>query len=164
MALRPVNSQKHVVDSQGGIVLNTHTQIRIIRAQDNPTLANTADVATASVVKAIYLNVQVSATTAAALANVYMYVSKNPGNAIAGATFPDGNAVGASFVKKLIFHQEMTMMQKDIVGNPKTLFVGVLKIPKHMQRMGQNDEVEVELFAPGVNIDFCIQCIYKEFK
>ncbi len=162
--LRPVNSVKHVVDIQGGLVLDVQTVSTLIEAVDNPVLANNTDVATASNVRAFFLNVQVAASATAALANVYMFVAKNPGKRIAVTDFPDGNKVGVSNLKKLIFHQEMIMTEKNTTAIARTLFRGVIKIPRHMQRFGQDDEIDIYLYAPGVSFDFCVQCIYKEFR
>ncbi len=164
LRLRPVNSVKHVVDIQGGLVAGTQTAATLIESVDNPVVSNSTDVATASNVRAIFLNVQVAATGTAALANVYFYVAKNPSNQIATASFPNGNVVGVSDLKKLIIHQEMLMTEKNTTAIARTMFRGVVMIPRHMQRMGQDDELQIFLFAPGVNFDFCVQCIYKEFR
>ncbi len=161
--LRPINSRKHVVDIQGGTVAGTKVGNDLALAVESTTLANVTEVEIGSTVKSIFLNVQVSAIGTAALANIYMYVMKNPSSAIAFATFPNGNAVGASNVKKLIFHQEMTMTEKNTTAIPRTLFKGVLKIPRHMQRMGPADEIRIVMFSPGVDFEFCIQCIYKDY-
>ncbi len=165
MSLRPINSQKHVVDIQAGIVAATNTEQELIRAADNPVVANVTNVATASVVKSFFLNVQVAATGTAALANIYFYLYKNPGNALNfAAALPDANAVGSSDLKKLIFHQEMIMTEKNTTAIARTMFRGVLKIPRHMQRFGQDDKLAIVFFAPGVNFDVCTQVIFKEFK
>ncbi len=164
IALRPVNSIKHIVDSQGGLVAGTQTLVSIINTEDNPVQGDTDGVATANVVKSFFLNVQVAATGAAALANVYMFVYKNPGNNVGLTNIPEGNVVGGSDFRRMIFHQEMIMTEKNTTAIPRTLFKGVLRIPKHMQRMGLDDVVNVALFSPGVNFDYCFQCIYKEFR
>ncbi len=163
MNLRPINSRKHVIDIQGGLALGVQNLQTIIDTVDSPVLANRQDVRTGAKVTSLFLNIQVSATTAAALANVYMYIYKNPGNNFAAANIPNANAVGISDLKKWIFHQEMTMVQKDIVGVPRTLFKGVIRIPRHMQRFGYDDIVNIALFSPGVNMDFCVQAIYKDY-
>ncbi len=164
MALRPVNSLKHVVDIQGGLIAGTQSVTAIIDTVDNPVQTNSNDVATASVVKSLFLNVQVAATGTAALANVYLMLYKNPGNNIGAANVPNANVVGTSDFRKMVFHQEMIMTEKNTTAIPRTLFKGVLRIPKHMQRMGVDDLVAVALFSPGVNFDFCFQVIYKEFR
>ncbi len=160
-ALRPINRKKHIVDLQGGLVLAVVTATKIVNTKDNPALANTAEVNTGSSINGIFLNVQVSAITAAALANVYMIVYKNPGNNIIA---PVPNLVGADDNKRFVIHQEMLMVEKINPGIPRTLFKGVIAFPKGMRRCAPNDTWYVNLLAPGVNMDFCIQCIYKEFN
>ena len=162
--LRPVNSRKHVVDIQGGLVAGTQTFVDLANTVDAPVLAQNDEVATASTINALFLNVQVAATGTAALANVYMIVYKNPGNNVGVSNIPNANAVGISDFKKNIFHQEMIMTEKNTTAIPRTLFKGVLKLPKHFRRMGYDDHVIIALYAPGVNFDFCVQCIYKEFR
>jgi len=159
--LRPVNSIKHVVDKQGGLVLNVKTDETLILSVDAPTVANTPQVVTGSTVGSIFLNVQVAASSTAALANVYMYVLKNPGGNL---TEVNANVVGGSDIKKFVIHQEMIMTEKNTTAIPRTLFKGVIRIPPRMKRFGTNDSLILSLFAPGVNFDYCVQCIYKEFR
>ncbi len=163
-SLRPINSRKHVIDVQGGLVAAAQSEVVIADSVDNPVLANVAECRTGSKVNSLFLNIQVASTGAGALANVYMYIYKNPGTNIFVAQRPNANAVGISDFKKQIFHQEMIMTEKDTTGIPRTLFKGVLKVPKHFSRMGYDDQIAVALFAPGVNYDFCVQCIYKDYS
>ncbi len=92
-----------------------------------------------------------------------MYIWKNPGTNIAIAQVPNGNAVGQSDLRKMVIHQEMNMGEKNTTAIPRTLFKGVIKLPRHMQRFGIADQLRIELFSPGVTHDFCVQCIYKEY-
>lgn len=160
-ALRPINRIKHVLDTQFGLVLAVQSLVRLAITTDAPSLANTTGVETGSTIRGIYLNVEVSATTAGALANVYMMVAKNPG---ANITFPNANVVGADDNKRYVIHQEMRMLQKATNGNPRSLFNGVIVIPRGYQRNAPNDELQLLVFAPGVNCDVCVQCHYKEFR
>ncbi len=162
--LRPVNSIKHVVDIQGGLVAGTQAENALVSAVDAPVLANKDEVITGSRINSIFLNVQAYATSTAALANLYMFIWKNPGANIAVAQVPNANQVGASDMKKLVIHQEMNMYEKNTTGIPRTLFKGVIKLPKHMRRFGIKDELKIALFSPGVTFDFCVQTIYKEYR
>ncbi len=161
LGLRPVNSIKHVVDIQGGLVAGTKANQGLIEAKDAPVLANVAEVVTGATVSSIYLKVEVYATSTAALANFYMYVIKIPGNNLATV---NGNVVGSSDIKKFVIHQEMVMLEKNTTGNPRTAFAGVIRIPRGYKRFGTDDTLVCVVFAPGVSVDFCIQCIYKEFR
>lgn len=160
-ALRPVHRIKHVVDVQAGLNLNTVSTDNLILAVDAPVLANRTEVETGSKVNGIYLKVEAYATTAGALANLYMYVMKNPGGNLVG---PNPNVAGSSDNKKYIIHQEMVMLQQAVNGNPRTLFNGVIVIPRGYKRFGPNDILQIRLLAPGVDINYCIQAHYKEFR
>ncbi len=161
MQYRPINSVKHVVDQQNVTVVNTTASLNVIDTVDNPVLGNNSNVATASVVKAIYLVVEAYATSGGALSNFYLTVQKLPGNNIAVIT---PNVVGVSDDKKWVIHQEMKMLQQVANGNPRTIFQGVIRIPKRYQRMGYDDALSVNVLTPGITANYCIQCIYKEFR
>ncbi len=160
-AIRPVHRIKHVFDKQVGIVLAIVNSTNLIIAKDAPVLANPGEVETGSKINGIYLKVECYATTAGALANVYMTVSKNPGGNL---TLPVPNAVGISDNKRFVIHQEMVMMEQSVNGNPRTLFNGVIVIPRGYRRFAPNDLLQIQLLAPGVNISACFQCHYKEFR
>ncbi len=100
-------------------------------------------------------------TTSDVLANAYMYVAKNPGGNL---TLPEANVVGANDNKKYIIHQEMVMLQGTNAGNPRTLFNGVIVIPRGYRRNGPQDQLILRVFTPGVGINYCVQCHYKEFR
>jgi len=161
MALRPVHRIKHVYDKQGGVVLGNTDVNNVIVAVDAPVLANQSEVETGSKVNGVYLHVEVAAVTAGALANVYMIVAKNPGDNL---TLPAPNLVGVNDNKRFVIHQAMIMLEQAVNGNPRVLFDGVIVIPRGYRRFGPNDRLEVNLLAPGVNINFCIQAHYKEFR
>ncbi len=159
--MRPVNRIKHVFDKQSAVTAGTTENTALADATDTPTLAATASIETGATINAIYLKVECNATTSAALANIYMFVAKSPGNNI---TLPAPNVVGASDNKRFVIHQEMAMFQQQDGSNPRTLFNGVIAIPKGYRRFGPDDALIFSILAPGVNIQYCIQCHYKEFR
>ncbi len=161
MSLRPVNRIKHVVDIQGGAAIATIVKNVIVNTTDTPALAVTNDVETGSKINGIYLKVEVQATSEAALPNVYMIVAKNPGGNL---TLPGPNVVGQNDNKKYVIHQEMVMVSKSVNPNPRTLFNGVIVLPRGYRRNGPNDQWTLDLLAPGISFDFCIQAHYKEFR
>ncbi len=160
-SLRPVNRIKHVVDKQQGIVFNTHVKDNLIKSVDQAVLANAEEVQTGSTVNAIYLKVEAYATTAGALANVYIAIVKNPGSEV---QVPNPNVVGTSDAKRYVIHQEMVMLEQSTNGNPRTIFNGVIVLPRGYRRMGPNDLLQLSILAPGVDISICYQCHYKEFR
>ncbi len=161
MSLRPINRIKHVVDIQGGLLVATESAQKIINTKDAPVLANVSEVETGCTINGVFLNVQVYATGTQALANCYFIMYKNPGNNI---TAPSPNQVGSDDNKRFVIHQEMVMLEKNSTGIPRTMFKGVIAIPRGMRRCAPNDTWYIQLLTPGVTADFCIQCIYKEFR
>ncbi len=149
------------MDSQGGAALGVQSLINLITTVDAPVIANTFQVETGSTVNGIYLKVEVNATTSAALSNAYIMVLKNPGNNL---VFPNANAVGGVDNKKYVIHQEMVMLQQVTNSNPRTLFNGVIVIPRGYRRNGPEDRLVLAIFSPGVNLNFCVQSHYKEFR
>ncbi len=160
-SIRPVNRIKHVVDSQQATNAGVQLDLTLINAVDSPVLANVSEVETSSVVNGIYLRVEVYATSSAALSNVYMIVWKNPG---ANLIAPAANTVGSNDNKKYVIHQEMVMLQKVTNSNPRTLFNGVIVIPRGYRRFAPNDKLQIAILAPGVNIEVCFQEHFKEFR
>ena len=159
--LKPVNRIKHVFDEQGGIVLNNTQTVILADTTDTPTIAATNSVETGSIINGFFLIVECYATTAAALANVYMALFKNPGNNLGN---PTPNNVGASDAKRFVIHQEMAMLEQSVNGNPRTLFKGVIAVPRGYRRNGPDDRWSLLILAPGVDISYCVQCHYKEFR
>ncbi len=150
-----------MVDSQFGVAAGATQDLIIVNSVTNPELANVADCEFGSTINGIFLIIEVNATSSAALANVYMWIAKNPGGNL---TLPNPNVVGASDNKKYIFHQEMVMLQQVTNSNPRTVFKGVIAIPKRYRRNGPNDQIVVRIQSPGVSINGCVQAHYKEFR
>ncbi len=160
--LRPVNRIKHVVDFQAAIALGVAGTHTLVQSTDTPGLANTDECETGSTVNGIYLHVEVVNTgVAGVLANAYMYVWKNPGGNLSR---PAVNGVGSSDDKRFVIHQEMVMLQMVDNSNPRTLFNGVIVIPRGYRRNGPNDILELVILSPGVELNYCVQCHYKEFR
>ncbi len=160
-ALRPVHRIKHVIDSQFGAVGGTAVRTTLISGVDAPVIGTTNQVETGSKVNGIFLVVEAYARTAGALANAYLAVYKNQSGLIPPQ---NPNIIGSSTNKKFYIHQEMVMLQRLINGNPRTLFKGVIAIPKHFRRFAVLDSLIVSVFSPGVDLDVCLQCHYKEFR
>ncbi len=161
-SIHPVNRIKHVVDAEGGLVAGTQSRSDVIDADDSPTLNVAPQVMTGSVVNGIYLHIEVSHTSGTGRPNIYFALIKIPGN---GFSPPQANAVGINDLKRYVIHQEMIMMSGD-AGNglPRSIFNGVIAIPKGYKRFGPDDRLAVLLLSPNVAADFCLQCHYKEFR
>lgn len=121
-----------------------------------------------STVGSIYLRVEVVGSTAAGgINNIYMGVFKNPGALLSP---PAMDNVGTSDRRKYMIHQEMLMLAPFVTGGtqfPRTMFKGVIRIPRGYKRNGIEDKLQVILQhrtgEATQQTDFCIECIYKEF-
>ncbi len=164
MALRPVHRIKHVVDTSATITAGTQLVVELIRSVDAPVLSAATHVETGSKVNGIYIRAEVASneTDAGAIPNIYFNVWKNPGTVI--TTLPNGNVVGTSDLKRYCIHQEMVMMNNLAGGNPRTIFNGVIKIPRGYIRQGPDDRLQVTFFSTAVNAAVCLQAHYKEFR
>ncbi len=161
LRLRPINRIKHVVDRQSAITAGSTEITNLANSVDAPVLGNTSEVQTGSTVNGFFLIVELYKTGGAGLSNAYLTIGKNPGGNV---TLPAPNAVGVSDNKRFIFHQEMVMLQNANNGNPRTLFKGVIAIPRGYRRFAPDDRLQLEVSSPGANIDYCVQCHYKEFR
>ncbi len=165
MALRPINRIKHVVDSSVTLAAAVNGNFAIALATDTPTLAATTNVETGCKINGFYLRVEAASNEAidlGAIPNFYMIVWKNVGGNL---TDPVPNAVGANDNKRFVIHQEMTMLENKGQGsNARTVFNGVVVVPKGMRRMGPNDEWQVQIFCPALATVVCFQAHYKEFR
>ncbi len=163
MSLRPVHRIKHVVDKQFAVAAGATVPQILIKAVDAPVLANADEVETGSKVNGIYLKVEVSrtGTTSDVLSNFYIAIMKNPGFNIADVS---PNSVGIDDNKRFVIHQEMVMTQGNNASNPRTVFNGVIVIPRGYRRFGPNDQLRLITEAPGTNMNVCVQCHYKEFR
>ncbi len=159
--IRPVHRIKHVIDQQSALAAGTQLDASLVTTVDAPVLASTDQVETGCTINGIFLVVEVLATSSAALPNIYLQIFKNPGGNL---TIPTPNTVGANDNKKYVIHQEMVMLQRQTGSNPRTLFKGVIVIPKVYRRFAINDTLVISTLAPGVTTEVCFQCHYKEFR
>ena len=165
MALRPIHRIKHVVDFSGTLAKATNLNFVLVEGNDAPVLANTNEVESGSKVNGIYLRVEIASNDPIDLGiipQVYLSVWKNPGGNL---LTPNPSAVGIDDNKRFVIHQEMAMLQNLGQGGiPRTLFNGVIVVPKGYKRMSVNDELSVTIRSPQLDIAVCIQCHYKEFR
>ncbi len=171
LAFRPINSLKHVVDIISVAVGTSAITVDLAIQDDSPSTTVSNQVHTGSAIKAIYLRIEALTTVSGVPADrpsLYFYVLKNPANEINLLNMaPD--AVGINQRRKFVIHQEMVMLSKDSSDTfPRTIFKGVILIPKKYQRMGVDDRLQVNIAWNGsvggaIQADLCLQCIYKEF-
>ncbi len=165
MALRPINRIKHVRDESATVAQAVAGTFTVALATDTPALADTANVETGSKINGFYIRFEVASNEAidlGAIPNFYFLLFKNVGGNI---TAPAANAVGSNDNKRFVIHQEMTMIENKGQGsNPRTVFNGVIVVPKGMRRMGPNDVWQLKTLCPALATAQCVQIHYKEFR
>ncbi len=168
LRLRPVQSLKHIVDTNGGVSGGAQSVNDVVVAVQNPAPTALNQVNIGATVNAIFLRVEVIQEVAAGgIDNIYMYVYKNPGGNLAT---PAVDSVGTTDKRKFVLHQEMMMTGTALTAAsaiPRTLFKGVVMIPRGYKRFGVEDKLQVVIGhrageATQVS-NFCLQCIYKEY-
>ncbi len=152
-------------DSSGTFGAGGLGSFPIALATDTPTLAATNSVETGAKINGFYIRLEVASNEAidlGAIPNVYMILAKNTGGNL---TLPLPNLVGGNDNKRFVIHQEMTMIENKGQGsNSRTLFNGVIVVPKGMRRMAPNDLWSLNILSPALDIAACIQVHYKEFR
>ncbi len=163
MRLHPVKSYKHIVDAEGSQV-TTQSIVDLVNVVDAPVVTSENQVEIGSTIHSIYLRVEALHASGTGRPNFYIYIMKNPG---ANLNNPQANSTGGQDEKRFIIHQEMVMLSGD-AGNglPRTIFNGVIKIPRGYKRFGVKDKLQLALRGGTTTMtyDFCVQCIYKEFR
>ncbi len=166
LRLRPVQRIKHVVDAEGVVDETPVVSVDLIIATDTPTLAATPEVITGSTVHGIYVRLEAIAVGGLGRPQFYVCFFKNPGGNLAALGF-DPRAIGANDNKRFVFHQEMVMLSGVDGEIPRTIFNGVIKIPKGYSRMGPGDKISMNIVTGNtgtLDADWCVQAHYKEFR
>ncbi len=153
--LRPViNTRKEIVDSTFlGVTAGTNTTVTVASVV-NDYVGTTGTVEVGTVIKWIYLFVQL--LPSAGTANVDFYVIKKP-SAVAN---PNPGAVGGNIARKYVLHEEKGIPGNAADGAYPLTFKGVIKIPKGRQRMAEGDLIAVVLRGADT-YNGCLKCIYK---
>ncbi len=161
----PINRTKHVVDSSAAVAAAATNSVVIAITVDTTQLSDTNGVKVGSKINGFYIRFEVASNEAidlGAVPNFYFYLWKNPGGNV---NTPVPNSVGTSDNKRFVVHQEMTMIENKGQGsNARTVFNGVIAVPKGMRRMAPNDEWSIVTLSPALNTVQCLQVHYKEFN
>ncbi len=110
-------------------------------------------------IKAIYLSVTYANTSASPDSAFDWYIAKNPGG---GLSFPLPGSTGGDPNRKWIFFESKGLTPNADDANPDDKS-GWIRIPKKMQRMGENDNFAITArTSSGYNL--CVKAIYKWYQ
>ncbi len=165
MSNRPINSQKHEVTfSDLGVNASSGVTKEIVKGTERGTIdtANSQEVQIGSVVKWIYVEFNLNGIDNSGSAQViHWMLFKNP-----AATFSPNPLLYNENTKKHIIKRGMEMLPEIPLGSGGTVQtkrIFVVKIPRGMQRIGDDDQIQFiyrSTSASGINI--CAFFIYKE--
>ncbi len=159
-----IDSNKNMISLATALPSGVKTALLIAESQDSATLAVPADVERGCVIKAIWIEIWVTATEeiATGITNlVEFYLFKNPGSNL---TSPIPGTEGSSNEKSFIFKKWKGIIGSRTVGFPAYAWKGWCKIPKGKQRMAANDVWQLIMQSSGTNALACASFIYKWYK
>jgi len=160
---RPVNSIKHILDSEGQLSGGTLSRNDICVAVPNVDTSTfkPGDVRVGATVNAFFLSIfMLGATGGGAQGSLNWYIIKLH----FGQSVPNPAGTGVSEVRNQIIHEEKGLAGS-ADGTPMA-FRGVIKVPRGMRRMREGDAWAVVLRAPSqgaTDVEFCVKAIYKSF-
>ncbi len=160
-ARRPVNSFKHVIDTTGSLVAGTVSTNPIMTAGNARDSATPVLVAVGSKVTSFYVSVFILGNTGSDSGLVDWYLWRNARGQTVGGNTPDPGTTGTSDVRNFIIHEEKGLAATQD-GTPM-VFKGVIRIPKHMQRLALNDQWQIRILSDFA-ATFCIKVIYKDYQ
>ncbi len=156
-----INSIKNVVDLTASPATSV-ANLLLAKAVNTPLSTNSSDVSQGSIIKALWLSIDVCGLAATGvLQRTAFYIYKDPGDNL---TPPDPLAVGSSNEKKFVFKQWQVMTMRNQDGNPPFHWEGWIKIPRRYQRMGTDDVIRLPFKTTTAAGHMSVQCIYKWYR
>ncbi len=172
MALRPIDSVKHIVETSSIIAATTNTvALNFLAGVDTYQLSDSNGVPTGAKVNGFFVSVFIISEGGELASEVPLadwYIIKSPGNAFTAfdATgLPTPGQTGIHANKRHIIHTEKGLTgggNLSLAGIPM-VFKGVIAVPKHMRRIGEGDSFKL-VMRTNFASKFCIQIIYKHYK
>ncbi len=159
LGLRPINSVKNIVDGVFlGVTAGVVTGTIVADTINDYTGGNPKDVPIGAKVSSIFFSIDIQPQ--AVSANVDFYIAKFPAGL---AALPVPGATGGDISRKYILHEEKGIPGAANNGSPPKKFLGVIRIPKGKQRMGEGESIRVQASC-ATAYDLCIKAIYKFYQ
>ncbi len=162
--MSPINSVKHVIDTEGGLTqtVSVVPLAKGVGTQEEPFNPNAVIVG--STINAFYISIFIIGATGAPVGGSQNWYIARQHSGQSNSGFPDPGTTGTSLLRNQIIHQE-----KGLVGSgdgTAMAFKGVVVVPKGMRRMREGDNWNIYLKNNNVSdaSNFCLQVIYKSFR
>ncbi len=160
---RPINSFKHIIDASGTTDGTTVSTIPLATAGIDRDTTSPSIVPIGAKVSSMFISVFMLGSAGAVSGLADWLIWKNPRGLISAGNSPTPGNVGIQPVRNMVYHEEKGLVATED-GTPM-VFKGVIKIPRHMQRVAEDDRWEIKIFTPtGVTAQFCVKAIFKDYK
>ncbi len=166
-SLRPINSQKHE-NTWSFLIHNASSSqiIVMIKGVERGSIGTTTpeEVQIGAKVSSIYVEFNLNGVDNSGSAQVFHWlIMKNPNNQISGVD----PALYNRTTKSKVLKRGMEMLPEIPIGSGGTVQtkrIFVVKIPRGMQRFGDNDRLEFHYKSTSASsINFCGITIFKEY-
>ncbi len=167
LSLRPVNSVKHENTWSFLIQNASATQgITIVNAVDSPSAGTPQEVHVGSTIKWIYFEMNLNGVDNSGSAQVFHWlIFKNPQKRYSVSDV-DPTTYNQDY-RRQILKRGMEMLPEIPLGSGGTVQtkrIFVVKIPRGLSRMGQDDAIQLNYKSTSASsINFCGITVYKEF-
>ncbi len=166
-SLRPINSQKH--ENTWSFLIQNASSVQtivIIKGTERGTIdtSNAQEVQIGAKISSVYVEFNLNGVDNSGSAQVFHWqIMKNPNNQI---NSPDPAQYNTAFKSKIL-KRGMEMLPEIPIGSGGTVQtkrIFVVKIPKGMQRFGDDDRLELNYKSTSASsINFCGITIFKEY-
>ncbi len=162
MGKRPIDSRKHIVDSEGGITTSlSQNVVALAVTATSPGTFIPTEVVIGSKITSMFISIFIIGSTGAPVnASQNWYLIKT----YTGQSVPQPGATGNSDLRNQIIHEE-----KGLVGSgdgTAMAFKGVIRIPRGLQTMRSGDAWSIVLAQQSGTdpAEFCLKVIYKDYR
>ncbi len=174
----PIDSRKHIIDTQGIVTASTSEAITIAQGLDSADISvNANQCESGSTVTSFFLSVfyliegNITASNVPVI-NWYIIYDRagrlhnngSPTFGVGTRDLPIAGATGLSPNRNQILHEEKGLTTSVSDGSTPMVFKGVIKIPRGKQRMGVGDKILLVHSAGTEPMNFCFKAIYKDYR
>ncbi len=160
-SLQPINSIKHIIDTEGALTGGGSSSVEIAIAVPNVGTSFVANqVRVGAKVNGFFLSVfAIGATGSGQTGSINWFIMKLH----SGQTSPTPGGTGTSDMRNQIIHEEKGLAGS-ADGTPMA-FKGVVVVPRGMRRMREGDRFLIKLVSTDAtnDVNFCVKAIYKSF-
>ncbi len=164
-SLHPVNSIKHIVETEGLLsgAVTSSVSLAIAVPNVDTTTFKPGDIRVGAKVNGMFISVfMLGSTGSTPIGSLNWYIGKQGTSQTLSNEALPGNT-GISKIRNQIFHEEKGLSGSGD-GTPMA-FKGVIAIPRGMRRFREGDAIVLNLRSLDAtnDVQFCVKAIYKSY-